>query len=85
MLKLGQIPTRMALAGSPLNIPKSNIKGNGEAYQSWNNDQIIAILPTIFKCSPVKISSRRQIFLDLTFYIFFYISKPINSIKHILV
>ena len=36
-------PKWMALAGNPLNIPKSNMKGKGEAYHSWNNDQIIAI------------------------------------------
>ena len=34
---------------NPLNIPKLNKKGNGEAYQSWNKDQIIAIAATIFK------------------------------------
>ena len=46
-------PKWIALAGNPLNIPKFNINGNGEAYQSWNNDQIIAIAETIFKWKPV--------------------------------
>ena len=36
-----------------MNIPKFNINGKGEAYQSWNNDQIIAIAETIFKWKPV--------------------------------
>ena len=44
----------MTLAGKPLNIPKFNIKGNGEAYQSWNNDQIIAIAATTFKWKPER-------------------------------
>ena len=47
-------PKWIALAGKPLNIPMLNQKGNGDAYQSWNNDQIIAIAPTIFKCNPVR-------------------------------
>ena len=33
----------MALAGTSINFPKSNIYGKGEAYQSWNKDQDIAI------------------------------------------
>ena len=45
-------PKWIALAGKPLNIPKSNINGNGEAYHNWNNDQIIAIYPTTFKWKP---------------------------------
>ena len=36
-------PKCIALAGKPLNIPKLNIKGNGEANHSWNNVQAIAI------------------------------------------
>ena len=47
-------PKCMALAGKPLNIPKLNQKGKGEAYQSWNNVQRIAIPKTIFKCVPDK-------------------------------
>ena len=47
-------PKWIALAGKPLNIPKSNINGNGDAYQSWNRDQIIAMAATIFKCNPVR-------------------------------
>ena len=42
-------PKCIALAGKPLNIPKLNQKGKGEAYQSWNNVQRIAIPKTIFK------------------------------------
>ena len=44
----------MALAGNPLNIPILNQNGKGDAYQSWNRDQIIAIAATIFKCKPLK-------------------------------
>ena len=47
-------PKWIALAGKPLNIPILNQKGKGEAYQSWNKDQIIAIAATIFKCKPLK-------------------------------
>ena len=47
-------PKWIALAGKPLNIPILNIKGNGEAYQSWNKDQMMAIAATIFKCNPVR-------------------------------
>ena len=47
-------PKWIALAGKPLNIPKLNQKGNGEAYQSWKNVQRIAIPKTIFKCTPDK-------------------------------
>ena len=42
-------PKCIALAGKPLNIPKSNMNGNGDAYQSWKNDQVIAIAETIFR------------------------------------
>ena len=47
-------PKWIALAGKPLNIPILNINGNGDAYQSWNKDQIIAIAATTFKCNPDK-------------------------------
>ena len=47
-------PKCIALAGRPLNIPKLNQNGKGDAYQSWNNDQIIAIAATIFKCIPER-------------------------------
>ena len=47
-------PKWIALAGKPLNIPILNINGNGDAYQSWNKDQTIAMAATIFKCSPVR-------------------------------
>ncbi len=48
-------PKCMALAGKPLNIPKFNQNGNGEAYHSWKNVQSIAIPKTIFKCIPDKL------------------------------
>ena len=47
-------PKCIALAGKPLNIPILNQNGKGDAYQSWNNDQIIAIEATIFKCIPER-------------------------------
>ena len=47
-------PKWMALAGKPLNIPKLNQKGKGDAYHSWNKVQRIAIPNTIFKCTPDK-------------------------------
>ena len=47
-------PKCIALAGKPLNIPKLNQKGKGEAYQSWNNVQRIAIPKTIFRWMPDK-------------------------------
>ena len=48
-------PKWIALAGKPLNIPKSNMNGNGDAYQSWKNDQIIAIAETIFRWKPLSL------------------------------
>jgi len=48
-------PKWIALAGKPLNIPKSKINGNGDAYQSWKNDQTIAIAETIFRWKPVSL------------------------------
>ena len=42
-------PRCIALAGKPLNIPKLNMKGNGEANHSWNNVQAMAIKKIIFK------------------------------------
>ena len=53
-VKVKAKPKWIALAGKPLNIPKLNQKGNGDAYQSWNKDQIIAIPKTIFKWIPVR-------------------------------
>ena len=47
-------PKCIALAGKPLNIPKFSQNGKGDAYQSWNNDHIIAIDATIFKCIPER-------------------------------
>ena len=44
----------MALAGNPLNIPKFNQKGKGEAYHNWKKVQSIAIPKTIFKWIPDK-------------------------------
>ena len=36
-------------AGTSIIFPKSNMNGNGDAYQSWNNDHEIAIVATSFK------------------------------------
>ena len=36
----------IALAGTSINFPKSNINGNGDAYHNWNKDQVIASRPT---------------------------------------
>jgi hypothetical protein len=46
-----------------------NIKGNGEAYQSWNKDQVIAIEATILRWSPVKflVGNKSSLILLLTF------------------
>ena len=54
-VKLKAKPRCIALAGKPLNIPKFNQNGNGDAYQSWNNVQRIAIPKTIFKCKPDRL------------------------------
>ena len=72
-------PKWIALAGKPLNIPILNIKGNGDAYQSWNKDQIIAIVETIFKWKPV-------IFLvgDKSSLILFFILLLIESLIKII-
>ena len=48
-------PKCIALAGKPLNIPILNQNGKGDAYQSWKNDQIIAIAETIFRWKPVSL------------------------------
>ena len=42
------------LAGSPLNIPIFNKKGNGDAYHSWKSDHRIAIDATTFKWIPLS-------------------------------
>ena len=62
-------PKCIALAGNPLNIPKLNKKGNGEAYQSWNKDKIIAIAATTFKWKPVKflVGDKSSFILVFTF------------------
>ena len=76
-LKVGKIrnakvkakPKWIALAGRPLNIPILNIKGKGEAYQSWNKDQMIAIAATTFKCKPERflVGDKSSLILLLTF------------------
>ena len=53
-VKVKANPRWIALAGNPLNIPKLNQKGNGEAYHNWNNVHNIAIPKTIFKWIPDK-------------------------------
>ena len=54
-VKVKAKPKCIALAGKPLNIPKLNQNGNGDAYQSWNKVQRIAILKIIFKCKPDRL------------------------------
>ena len=67
-------PKWIALAGKPLNIPKSKINGNGEAYHNWNSDHIIAIDETIFKWIP------ESLFVgDKSSSIFVFISELILS------
>ena len=76
-------PKCIALAGKPLNIPKLNQKGNGDAYQSWNKDQIIAILATIFKWIPSKffVGDKSSWILFFIFEIFSDIKVNYNTIK----
>ena len=70
-------PKWIALAGKPLKIQKSNMTGNGDAYQSWKHDQIISITKTIFKWNPVRLfvgklySSLFSCILVLTGWFFF--------------
>ena len=65
----------MALAGKPLNIPILNQNGKGDAYQSWNRDQIIAIAATIFKCIPDKflVGDKSSWILFLIFSLVFWV------------
>ena len=65
-------PKWIALAGKPLNIPILNQKGNGDAYQSWNKDHIIAIAATIFKCKLVRflVGDKSSLILLSTFEVF---------------
>ena len=77
-------PKWIALAGKPLNIPILNINGNGEAYQSWNKDQIIAIAATIFKCSPVRFfvgDKSSLILLSISVLVFRFIYEGYFTIK----
>ena len=74
----------MALAGNPLNIPILKIKGNGEAYQSWNKDQMIAIATTIFKCNPVRFlvgDKSSLILLSILVSMFWFIYERYFTIK----
>ena len=63
-------PRWIALAGNPLNIPKLNQNGKGEAYQSWNNDHMIAIAATIFRWKPVRflVGERSSLILKSIFF-----------------
>ena len=60
-------PKWIALAGKPLNIPILNQNGKGDAYQSWNKDQRIAIDAIIFKCKPLRflVGDKSSWILDL--------------------
>ena len=77
-------PKWIALAGKPLNIPILNINGKGEAYQSWNKDQIIAIATTIFRCNPVRFlvgDKSSRTLLAIFVLAFWYIYKRYFTIK----
>jgi len=77
-------PKCIALAGKPLNIPKLKINGKGEAYHSWNKDQIIAMAATIFKCIPVRFfvgDKSSLILLSTSVLIFWFIIKTIPYYK----
>ena len=77
-------PKCIALAGNPLNIPISKIKGKGEAYQSWNKDHIIAIDATIFKCNPVRFLvgvKSSWILLSIFLSVFWFIYERYFTIK----
>ena len=77
-------PKWIAPAGKPLNIPILNIKGNGDAYQSWNKDHIIAIAATIFKCSPVRflVGDKSSLILpSISVLVFWFIYKRYFTIK----
>ena len=77
-------PKWIALAGNPLNIPISNIKGKGEAYQSWNKVQIIAIAATVFKCNPLRFlvgDKSSLILFSISVLIFWFILKKIPYYK----
>ena len=77
-------PRWIALAGKPLNIPILNINGNGDAYQSWNKDQIIAIAATIFKCHPVRFlvgDKSSLILFFISVLMFWFILKKIPYYK----
>ena len=77
-------PKWIALAGKPLNIPILNQKGNGDAYQSWNKDHIIAIAATIFKCKPVRFlvgDKSSWILLSIFLSMFWFIYERYFTIK----
>ena len=77
-------PRWIALAGKPLNIPILNIKGNGEAYQSWNKDQIMAMVATIFRCNPVRFlvgDKSSLILLSIFVLVFWFIYERYFTIK----
>ena len=61
-------PKCIALAGKPLNIPKFNQNGNGDAYHNWKKDQAIAIDKTAFKWNPDNffVGDRSSWILSLT-------------------
>ena len=76
-------PKWIALAGKPLNIPILNQKGKGDAYQSWNKDQIIAIAATILRWKPVRflVGDKSSWILVLIFKLFLIIEDIYNTTK----
>ena len=76
-------PKWIALAGKPLNIPILNQNGKGDAYQSWNKDQRIAIAATIFRCKPLRflVGDKSSWILDLILRLFSDIWSSNNTIK----
>ena len=76
-------PRWIALAGNPLNIPILNINGNGEAYQSWNKDQMIAIAEMTFKWNPVMflVGDKSSLILFLILALIESLIRNIHNIK----
>ena len=62
-------------AGTSIKTPKPTIKGSGDAYHNWNNDQRKAIDATNLSCQPESIlalpSVSSTILSDLTLIIIY--------------
>ena len=83
-VKVKAKPKWIALAGNPLNIPMSKIKGKGDAYQSWNKVHRIAIEATIFKCNPVSFlvgDKSSLILFSISVLMFWFILEKIHHYK----